>query len=138
MTRAELQRLARERLRDAKVLLAAGRWSGASYLAGYAVEGGLKACIIAYLMRTDQFPERKYSEQCWTHNLVQLVALADLKTAHDVVLAADPDFLSHWAVVRDWKESSRYLRTTKVQALKLYQAITDKKHGVLRWIMSHW
>jgi HEPN domain-containing protein len=138
MTRAELQRLARDRLCDAKVLLAAGRWSGAYYLAGYAVECGLKSCIIAYLMRTDQFPERKFSEQCWTHNLGQLVALADLKTGLDVALAADRDFLFHWAVVRDRKESSRYLRTTKVKAVKLYQAITDKKHGVLRWILSHW
>jgi hypothetical protein len=37
-------------------------WSGAYYLAGYAVECGLKACIIKCLMTTDQFPERKFSE----------------------------------------------------------------------------
>jgi hypothetical protein len=45
MNRAELQRLAKERISDAKVLLAARHWSAAYYLAGYAVECALKACI---------------------------------------------------------------------------------------------
>jgi HEPN domain-containing protein len=62
VNRAELQRLTRDRIRDAKALLTAGRWSGAYYLAGYAVECGLKACIIVQLMKTDQFPERRFSE----------------------------------------------------------------------------
>lgn len=44
MTRTELQRLAIERLADARALLTTKRWSGAFYLAGYAVECGLKAC----------------------------------------------------------------------------------------------
>ncbi len=43
MNRAELQRLAKDRLLDAKALFAARRWSGAYYLAGYAVECALKA-----------------------------------------------------------------------------------------------
>jgi hypothetical protein len=69
MNRAELQQLARDRVRDAKALLAAHRWSGAYYLAGYAVECALKSCVIVYLMKTDQFPERRFSEQCWAHTI---------------------------------------------------------------------
>ena len=38
VNRLELRQLAQDRLQDAAVLLAAGRWSGAYYLAGYAVE----------------------------------------------------------------------------------------------------
>src|SRR5262249_3316064 len=79
VNRADLQRMARDGLRAAKALLAARRWSGAYYLAGYAVECALKSCVIAYLMRTDQFPDNRFSERCWTHELEQLVALADLK-----------------------------------------------------------
>lgn len=45
MNRTQLQILAEERARDAEALLNAGRWSGAFYLAGYAIECGLKACI---------------------------------------------------------------------------------------------
>ena len=43
-----------ERLREARALLGVRCWSGAYYLAGYAIECGLKACIIKYLMTTDQ------------------------------------------------------------------------------------
>jgi hypothetical protein len=138
VNKAELQRLARDRLRDAKALLAAKRWSGAYYLAGYAVECGLKACIIASLMKTDEFPEKRFSEQCWTHNLAQLVGLAGLKAALDAAMAADPDLDSCWRIVKVWNESSRYARTTRAKAFGLYRAITDPKHGVLRWIKSHW
>ncbi|MSU78452.1 MAG: HEPN domain-containing protein [Gemmataceae bacterium] len=45
VNRTQLQQLAQERVRDADSLLKAGQWSGAYYLAGYAVECGLKACI---------------------------------------------------------------------------------------------
>jgi hypothetical protein len=44
----------------------------------------------------------------------------------------------YWNTVKDWDESSRYARTAKAKAKNLYQAITDKKHGVLSWIKSHW
>jgi hypothetical protein len=138
VNRAELQRLARDRLRDAKALLAARRWSGAYYLAGYAVECGLKSCVIAYLMRTDQFPDKRYSERCWTHELEQLIALAGLKTDLDANLAADPHFFANWDAVKDWTEATRYERKTKAEAIRLYHAIANKKHGVLRWIRFHW
>jgi hypothetical protein len=127
-----------DRLRDAKALLQAGRWAGAYYVAGYAVECALKSCVIAYVMKTDQFPEKRFSEQCWTHNLMQLLALAGLKDTLAIDAAADPDLYANWAFVRDWTESSRYDRKTRIEARKLYDAITDKRHGVLAWIRSHW
>jgi HEPN domain-containing protein len=45
-TRAEFQELAETRLKEAKALLDLGMWNGSYYLAGYAVEVVLKACII--------------------------------------------------------------------------------------------
>jgi hypothetical protein len=45
VNRAELQRLARLRPREAKVLLAAKECAGAYYLAGYAVEYGMMTWI---------------------------------------------------------------------------------------------
>ena len=58
MTRAEFQQLAEQRLLEAKALLDQGKWDGAYYLAGYAVELALKACVIKMLLATDAFPER--------------------------------------------------------------------------------
>ena len=47
MDRLQWQQLAERWLVDAKALLDAHRWSAAYYLAGYAVECGLKACVLA-------------------------------------------------------------------------------------------
>ena len=65
MNRADLQRLARERIADAKVLLRARRWSAAYYLSGYAVECAIKACI-ARLTRAEEFPDKSFVDKCWT------------------------------------------------------------------------
>ena len=137
MNRAELERLAKERITDAKVLLAARRWSAAYYLAGYAVECVLKACI-AKLMKPEDFPDRTFADKCWTHILPQLLGLAGLKDDFDAASKADPDLAENWVTVKDWNESSRYARTMKGKAEKLYESITDRKHGVLSWLKRCW
>jgi HEPN domain-containing protein len=136
VNRADFQRLAKARISDAKVLLAAKRWAGAYYVAGYAVECGLKSCIIRHLMVTDEFPEKRCSEQCWTHGLPQLLTLAGLKRGMDA--SVDSDLLDNWDIVKDWTEASRYAGTTRDKAENLYHAITDKSHGVFSWIKVRW
>jgi hypothetical protein len=138
--RADFQRLANERIADARALLAARRWAAAYYLAGYAVECGLKACILRRLATAADvvFEDRRYSEKCWTHNLAQLLDLAGLTAALAADAAADPALQNYWDTVKDWNESSRYARKTKADAEVLFDAITDKKHGVLSWIKARW
>lgn len=80
MNRALLRQLAEDRILDAGCLLAGGRWSAAYYLAGYAVECGLKACILAHIEASGAiFVDRKFSEKCWTHDFEELLGLADLR-----------------------------------------------------------
>src|SRR5206468_3115807 len=124
VNRAELQRLAKERISDAKVLLAARHRSGAYYLAGYAVECALKARI-AKLMKPEEFPDKTLAEKCWTHILPQLLGLTGLKDDLATAMQADPDLAENWKTVTEWNESSRYARTTKAKAENLYEAITD-------------
>ncbi len=138
MNRADLQQLAREQLREAKALLAARCWSGAYYRAGYAVECGLKASIIKHLMATDEFPERRFSEQCWSHNLIQLLTLAGLKDDLNTAFLTDRELSENWETVKDWSEASRYAHVPKAKAENLYNAITDKKHRVIQWIKARW
>lgn len=138
MNRAAWQKLASERVKDAKALLKIKRWAAAYYLAGYAVECGLKSCLILYLMKTDEFPEKRFSEQCWTHNLERLVTLAGLGAALDSDAAADADLSKNWAIVNDWSESSRYALTPKAKAEAMVEAVTDLKHGVMSWIKPRW
>jgi hypothetical protein len=140
VNRADLQRLARDRLADAKALLAARRWGAAYYLAGYAIECGLKSCVLVRLGAEPElvFEDRRYSEKCWTHNFPQLVELAGLTAALDADAAADPVLLANWNIVKDWSEASPYARRTKKKAHDLFHAIAGKKHGVLSWIKGHW
>ena len=133
MKRTELRWLAKERIREAKVLLDAQHWSGAYYLAGYAVECALKACI-AKRMQAEEFPDKSFTDKCWTHNLVQLLVVAELKDDFDAAMQADTDLEDNWNIVKEWTEASRYARKKKADAQDLYSAITDKKHGVFSWL----
>jgi hypothetical protein len=91
VNRADFQQLADVRIVEATALLAAGCWDGAYYLAGYAVECGLRACILAYVERTGvTFKDKKFSEKCWTHDAEALLAIADLTAAFDLAATADP------------------------------------------------
>jgi HEPN domain-containing protein len=130
--------MAEERLAEAKALLDIGEWNGAYYLAGYAVELALKACIIKWLMSTDAFPEKKFSENCWTHAIVRLLGLAKLDESLRIDSAADPDLQANWSTAQDWSEEMRYHEVDESEARNLYRAIADDDHGVFPWIKARW
>ena len=91
MNRQEAQQLADEWVVDAKLLLDAGRWHAAYYLAGYAVECGLKACVLACIEKTGiLFQDKRFAERCYTHDLEVLVKAADLEAARGPDIAANP------------------------------------------------
>jgi hypothetical protein len=137
VTKADLQKLADMRIDEAKALLDQGKWSGAYYLAGYAVECGLKACI-ANLLKSETFPEKAFSDKCYIHDLAKLVALSGLKGQLDADTAADAGLFGNWGTVFTWSEQSRYDEKDEKAARALYQAITDATSGVLPWIKKYW
>lgn len=64
MNRAELKQLSMDRVGDAEILLANGRWAAAYYLLGYAVETALKACILKFVEETGViFSDKKFAEK---------------------------------------------------------------------------
>jgi hypothetical protein len=140
VNRLEWQQIAERWLVDAKALLDDHRWAAAYYLAGYAVECGLKACILARVTVETEiiFEDRRFSEKCWTHSLSELVKLAGLEAERITYTAANPAFARNWIVVKDWSEISRYQPTLHHRAKKLYSAITDDPNGVMQWIKAHW
>jgi hypothetical protein len=138
VTKVEFQELAEQRLVEAKALLDQGQWDGAYYLAGYAVELALKACIIKTLLATDAFPDREFSKNCYTHDIEKLVGLAKLDGARKTAMNADPDRSTNWRFAKDWSEEKRYHRIDKTEAEALYAAIADAAHGVLPWIKAQW
>jgi hypothetical protein len=142
VNQADLQRLAQERVRDASILLAGGQWPGASYLAGYAVECGLKSCVLHHIEKTGMlFRDRKYLNKladCWSHDLDKLLDLAGLTAELGITIGANPTLQGHWGAAKDWKETSRYELKTEVEARTLYEAVTHDPDGVLKWIQIHW
>ena len=137
MNRRQFQRLAEERRGDASTLLDAGGWSGAYYLAGYAVECGLKACIAKRTKRFD-YPDKDFANKCYTHQLERLVVLAGLADLLEESGRSNSSLDSNWIVVKDWDEGSRYRKESKAKAVALLQAVISPSDGVLAWIRNHW
>jgi HEPN domain-containing protein len=137
VNRAQLQQLAEERVRDAQALLNVGQWSGAYYLAGYAVECGLKACI-AKLTNQYDYPNKDLAQKCYTHKIEVLIEVAGLELQRKADATANRTLGANWLIVKDWDERARYQQWTESQARKLYEAITDPANGVLPWIKVHW
>jgi HEPN domain-containing protein len=138
VNRVELQQPAEDRLLDAQVLLTGGRWSGAYYVAGYAVECALKACIARLTVEHDFPPRVKFVQDCYTHEPVKLVQAANLKVDLDNDTAANAILSGYWGVAKDWTEASRYEQKTRNQAETLFEAITNHPDGVLPWIRIRW
>jgi HEPN domain-containing protein len=138
VNRTNFQQLSSLRRREASVLLAASEYAGAYYLAGYAVECALKACVAKQIQRHD-FPDRKFVSDAYTHKLESLLKLAGLATDLGREMATNRALELNWAIVRDWNEESRYeLGTTENGARDLYSACTARGHGVLPWIRTRW
>ncbi|HEV8058243.1 MAG TPA: HEPN domain-containing protein [Gemmataceae bacterium] len=137
-TRAEFQQLAEERLEEAKALLSLGKWGGAYYLAGYAVELALKACIIKHPMATDAFPAKDFTKDCYTHDLGRLVELANLDGARQIATKADAQLESNWPLTENWSEVKRYHQINQAETEEFFNAVADGVHGVFSWIKTQW
>ncbi len=137
MTRTDLQRLADDRAADAAALLAAGRWSAAYYLAGYAVECALKACI-ARQVRAEDFPDKKLATDSYTHDVQGLAKTANVDADLAAEQSVDPAFGLNWAALRKWNETARYAVWSEKAARDLYRAVTDPQSGVLPWVKRYW
>jgi hypothetical protein len=138
MNRVDFQALADTFLDEAQTLLTQGKPGGAYYLAGYAVECALKACIAKLTAQYDFPRDRKFVESCYTHDLERLIQAAGLAADLKRDSLTDPDLDASWTLVKNWNESSRYERKTGTEAKDIIQAITDPKHGVLPWLKARW
>lgn len=109
MNKLKWQQLAERWLVDAKCLLDGRSWSAAYYLAGYAVECGLKACVLARVGARPEviFEDKKFSEKCWTHSVLELVKQANLEPIRAADAVANPALGKNWLVVKDWNDTRR-------------------------------
>lgn len=143
MNRGDFQKLAEVRLKEARALLAAELPEGAYYLAGYAVECALKACIAKRTLQHD-FPDKKLVDKSHTHDVERLMDAAGLSDLLKNDLAGNEELELDWETVREWSEQSRYdvfrgdTTGGLVTAQMLIDAVESKNGGVLRWIRQSW
>lgn len=137
LTRGDLRANAQAKLDDAILLLDQQRYSNAYYLAGYAVEMGLKACIAAQIT-AETIPDKDIIKGILNHQFGVLVGLAGLRTDLKRLQDRDPDFAANWAVVSEWSPDTRYEAKDPMSAQWLIEAIGGPKSGVLEWIKTHW
>lgn len=135
--REDLRRIAQAKLDDAILLLQQSRFSNAYYLAGYAVEIGLKACIAAQIV-AETIPDRSFIRNVFDHEFTRLVGLAGLATDLKVQEGRDANFAANWAIASEWSPDKRYESIDPLSAQLLVGAIDDPNSGVLRWIKTHW
>lgn len=137
LTKDDLEALAQTRLDDAVLLLQSGRPSSAYYLAGYAVELALKACI-AKAFQPNVIPDKAFVNEVYVHRLDKLLGTAGLLPAFSADSNADPQLATAWGIATQWTESSRYSLWDSVSAGDLINAIGDSQHGVFQWVKKHW
>jgi hypothetical protein len=125
------------RLLDATALSQTGRFDGAYYLFGLAVECGLKACISRKTRRYD-FPDKDLAQKSYQHDLSKLVEAAGLGAALNAEINSDAEFTANWLTTKDWSIESRYSIPGQLKAEGLERAVNDRRHGVMRWIRQHW
>ena len=133
----DLKTIAQSKSADAVLLLEHGRFANAYYLAGYAVEIGLKACI-ALQFRAEHFPDRRVVNAIHTHQLNELVLHAGLEKILDDRRRQDRDFSDNWALACNWSPDSRYIAVDALTARVMVHAVSDPQTGVLTWIREYW
>jgi HEPN domain-containing protein len=134
VNRGDLQQLAELRLSEAQVLLDAGKFAGAYYLAGYAIECALKACI-AKRTREFDFPEKQTVNRSHTHDLRQLLNVAYMEDELALAINKDVQFAENWKVVSGWSEASRYkIDVDENFARLMLEAVGSEPNGVLVWL----
>ena len=120
------------------MLLAAGAFEGAYYLAGYAVECALKACV-AKQTREFDFPDKRLAERSYTHDLVQLLHISGVEEIFAEAVRANEALATSWNIIKDWSEASRYrLDVTQKSAEDVVASVGDEESGVLSWLKRHW
>jgi HEPN domain-containing protein len=139
MNSSDFQKLSAIRLREANTLLRNKHYAGAYYLAGYAIECALKACIAAKTKAAEFPPKPDTVREYYKHDLAALVRTAELQEKLDARSKMSASFRLNWEVVKGWTEQIRYESNIDSEKARLMlKAIGDPRTGVLRWMRSFW
>lgn len=135
-TRKDFQRLTDLRAKEATTLARSRNQQGAYYLAGFAVECALKACIAKKTKRHDFPADAKQAGRVYSHDLTELLKLAGLDNQLDRDMRGNPQLAASWGVVKDWRVDCRY-ETSGLNGKDMVDSL-ESPGGVLTWIKLRW
>jgi len=135
-TRKDFQRLTELRAKEAITLARSRNQQGAYYLAGFAVECALKACIAKKTKRHDFPADAKHARRVYSHDLTELLKLADLDNQLDRDMRGNPQLAANWGVVKAWRVDCRY-ETSGLNGKDMVDSL-DSPDRVLTWIKLRW
>jgi hypothetical protein len=123
----DLRDLAEHRLQEARVLLQEREYSGAYYLAGYAIECGLKA-VLTKDLASYRMPDKPEVVRAHTHDFKALATQGGLSPEGEPTIRID------WNVASSWSEASRYSLHGGPRA----QEMVDAADRILGWLATKW
>ena len=153
--RLEFQDLAKIKIKEAKSLYRNKFYSGAFYLAGYALEFSLKAAVCKNLKMDDFFEDKKGNNptklkddvlgKFKTHDYRTLIILAGLYHQLENDKKSDMIFGINWSHIEkmSWSEICRYeisnpKKYNETDVKEFIKAIDNQKGGSLKWIQKYW
>lgn len=133
MKLADWQKVADERVTDAKLRLDGDERAAAYDLAGYTIECALEPGVLPYVEKNaeDIYREEEYCASCWTHDIGTLVKASGLDAARLAEANVNPAFGVNWAYAQRWSEKIRHQFMPEPDAKRLYEAVTYNVNGVL-------
>lgn len=136
--------MAGHRLKEAQVLYENHLYSGSYYLAGYAIEFGLKS-VICKRLGVDIFENGALTGQgkatqdavkaFQIHNISALILLSGLHSELEEKKNADEAFFNSWNVVSAWTEQRRYDYGCSPQTAYTF---LKRVNEFMLWIGTHW
>jgi len=86
-----------------------------------------------------EFPNKKIVMDSYTHDLSQLLKIANLHQTLQNDSNNDSSLEINWTIVKDWSEQFRYENNiSQAMAEQLRDAVGDQNSGVLKWVKAHW
>jgi len=126
LTRRELLEIIQARIDDADALYNAGRYDGAIYLCGYAIELALKRSICITL-RWPGFPSTNREFENYRsfkiHSLDVLLSLS----GYEKVIKKNPTLFAAWSEVSSWDPEARYKASGKATDVEAKRMLDSAK-----------
>jgi len=132
----ELQKKAKNRLKDANVLKDKVRYNGSAYLCGYSIELALKAIVCKDLALSgipSTIAEFNRIQKIKTHNLEDLLKIVPQKIREDIKVI----YFSEWSmVINNWEPEMRYNPNLKI-GKRLAGNVIDSAEKMLKYFWKN-